>query len=67
MGFEAAVMASLMDKVRAAQKDRKPEDAMSLLVSARIVDPKTGGYNKRFFSDATVEASLEQNAQDAER
>ncbi len=37
---------------------RSQEQAKSRLIAANIIDPQTGAYSSRFFSDETVRISL---------
>lgn len=37
---------------------RSQEQAKSRLIAANIIDPKTGGYSSKFFTEETVRNSL---------
>lgn len=48
----------LMARVKSSAKNRTSSERRSLLISAHILDEKTGSYDARFFSKSTVKSSV---------
>ena len=48
----------LIARVKSSAKTRTKSERRSLLISAHILDEKTGSYDARFFSKSTVESSV---------
>lgn len=48
----------LIARVKNSAKNRTKSERRRLLVSAHILDEKTGSYDANFFSKSTVESSI---------
>ena len=52
----------LIARVKSSAKNRTKSERRSLLISAHILDEKTGSYDARFFSKSTVESSVSKSS-----